>query len=100
MTPEEKFLRSWQKMSALGKQKYSLYFGVGWGVVTAIISELCSAFLFNDPKGFSWPQLIFRMIFMSIVGYFFTRYNWSANEKRFLQIEKNKNTETKTENLL
>jgi hypothetical protein len=81
---EEKFVRYWKKRSEGGKNRYVL-FTVVFAIVIGVLSKLAFLF-FPDHESLTLVSVLFRILVMCIVGFFFGRWQWSNNEKRYQEL--------------
>jgi uncharacterized membrane protein YraQ (UPF0718 family) len=86
---DEKFITYWKKYSLMGKLKYSL-FAVLFGILSAIIMELAFSYLWQSNDSITLKSLSQRILILSILAFFYGRFQWNVNEKRFQELSKPK----------
>lgn len=86
---EEKFIKYWKKYSLMGKFKYSL-FAVLFGILLAIITEVAFAYVWRSNDSLTLKVLAQRILIMTVIAFFYGRYQWNASEKRFQELNNSK----------
>jgi hypothetical protein len=86
MTNVERFRRHWKNFSTLGRLRFASYYGIGWGILFAIVSELLLRFAFKNVHAFTLTSLATKAVVSAIIGFFYARVHWKVNEEKYQQL--------------
>jgi hypothetical protein len=83
---KEKFIRYWSAKRGKGKTFYALKGALVWSSFNCFFIEVGMSLFEGNDYSFHFLKNITRLIIFFIMGYFYLRFNWDANEKRFQEI--------------
>lgn len=83
---DEKFVRYWKPKQEAGNTRFILSMVAYW-LIFALVLDVLQFFIFQISSNFSYRSLLIKSIFLGMASFFYARYNWKVNERKFAELE-------------
>jgi hypothetical protein len=88
---DEKFIRFWEPNSQKGRQAYAIAGALLFSMLFGIFKELAYWLVFDrSDYTFKVEASLLNILFIFIIMYFYKRWEWNKNEKRYQELNKSK----------